>query len=186
MDKDRLSQSISTLEGQVKTFKKDKDAAAVLHQKIVQNQTVMIQDLNKCIENLNPEISTLKGHILEIEEDQKSGWAEEKNKNDEEHFEHDFRFYAVGFLANDPDYDFTNFGEETIKARRIELDLKEGSPVAENEGTASKHKTIIEDAKSTPQPIDRTVLLQMAENVVLLDPFPSQIVAEATKDTLPE
>ena len=70
--------------------------------------------MNKCIDNLNTEIKTLRARLHDLEEEKESGWAAEKEKIKEDAFADGFENYAIGFLANDYEYDFTKFGQDTV------------------------------------------------------------------------
>lgn len=118
----------SQQEDRINIFKKEaEDCTKINHQ------------LCKTMDVQEKEISELKARL----EDQQHGWLAEKTKIQEDSFASGFKHYATGFLANDPEYDFTKFGEETvqwiknfkvdeaatIKARRIELGLEEAEAV---------------------------------------------------------
>lgn len=93
--------------------------------------------------------------VLEIE---KSDWDNEKQRIEDLSFQKGFDFYLLGFIANDPDYDWSKFGPgcaedieefkrvhaDAIKAKRVELGLEkdpkdapstEDIPKAQNQDT---------------------------------------------------
>ncbi|XP_074357674.1 uncharacterized protein LOC141697281 [Apium graveolens] len=128
---------------------KVKDSEISFLQGEVAKLTSQLEIANKKATSLHTELDAANLRIEYLEEQQRLGWPDEKREISDEAFANGFYFYRVGFVANDPDYSFEKFGEETvaemvefkkehateIKARRVELGLeeeeREGAPQEE-------------------------------------------------------
>ncbi|XP_074349932.1 uncharacterized protein LOC141689517 [Apium graveolens] len=142
---------------------KTKDSEISFLKDEVANLTSQLEISNKKATSLHTELGGANLRIEYLEEQQKMGWPDEKREITDEAFANGFHFYRIGFMANDPDYTFERFGEETvaemvefkrehateIKARRIELGLEEDDEGAPRE----------EVSKDAPE-VDPTVPLQ--------------------------
>lgn len=184
----KLSNQIKDMERYHKKVCDQNEAEIRILKKEVDDYVEINEHRSTTIDNLNKEISELKARQEELVEDQQNGWKEEKAKIENESFSQGFRYYATGFLANDPDYDFTKFGEETvqwiekfkvdeaseIKARGVELGLEEAEPVhqgapearnVENEEVVSPAQTSLGEAENiTPLQVDASGVVHPGEN----------------------
>ncbi|XP_074371067.1 uncharacterized protein LOC141712146 isoform X2 [Apium graveolens] len=144
---------------------KAKDSEISFLKDEVANLTSQLEIANKKATSLHTELGAANLRIEYLEEQQKLGWPDEKREISDEAFANGFHFYRVGFVANDPDYSFEKFGEETvaeivefkkehaaeIRARRIELGLEE-----EEEAEGAPQEEVSKDAPE----VDPTVPLQ--------------------------
>lgn len=143
---------------------RSKDASLSFLNKEIQDQEEMLKTLNDKFNTQEHELSSLKERPKYLENEQKNGWPDEKQKIEDEKFEKCFNFYLTGFLTNDPEYTFEKFGEESkaeieqfkidnaklIRERRVELgkEVNEGAPSGDEFDTAGK----IEGAPPSIQP----------------------------------
>lgn len=118
---------------------KSKDVDLTFLRKEVKDQEEMLKSLHEKFDNQETEMSQLKARRQYLEDQKENGWPDEKKEIQDDYFTRGFNFYLIGFMANDPDYTFENFGEETvgemaeymrenallIKERRIDLVLED-------------------------------------------------------------
>lgn len=135
IENERLSKLLKDSEAKRKKEIDSKDATISFLRHEVQEYNEHRQILCDTKDNLTVEITSLKAHFQELEDDQQNGWIEEKKKLKDTNFERGFNFYLTGFLANDPTCCIDKFGQEKvdfieefkvehapeIKKKRIEL-----------------------------------------------------------------
>lgn len=114
-EKKRLTLQLKDSNRKWKRLCDEKDGQIRVYMNEVKDQAEIMDTLNKSNDVLLKKNEELKARLSILTEEQQSGWAEEKRKIETASFAKGFRFHATGFLANDPDYDFTKFGEETVK-----------------------------------------------------------------------
>lgn len=88
--------------------------------KEIKDQEEMLKTLNDKFNNPEAELSSLNARLDYLENEQKNGWPNGKQRLEDENFEKGFNFYLTGFLANDHEYTFEKFGEES-KANNLKL-----------------------------------------------------------------
>ena len=149
-----------------------KEADLNFFKKEVKDQEEMLNSLNDKFKSQDAELVKLRARLEYLEDQKNKGWADEKKEIQDDYFARGFNFYLIGFMANDPDYTFEKFGEETvaemaefrresaslIKERRIELGLDnpEGAP------------TDYEDeqmTKDTPENIQKVNIAEIPDQI---------------------
>lgn len=157
----KMRARLSQLETENKNMSKQLKGKDDQFKRMRSAKDTQIEKLNNSIKSMTESIDKLTKANSLLEEDKSNGWAVEKKALQKSSFSRGFRNYASGFLAVDPEYDFSKFGQETvdwiekfkideadeIKAKRISLglELPEVDEDASPDGTP-----ILEDKIPTP------------------------------------
>lgn len=183
-DKHKLSKQVKTAEQEVQRVCEERDAQYRVPKKELADQDEILQTLNDTIDAVNKENSKLKA---------RPACSIDHQKLEDENFEKGFNFYLLGFVANDTEYSFEKFGEETvvwgddfklknvatIKQKRIELGLES----LEEEDDASS--PIMEETSvhtgNTPPPEDHIPPQDHPENVPPATPLQIMTPLRLTK-----
>lgn len=158
---------------------KSKDSSISFLQKEVTNQVEMLKSLNDNFNTQEAELSSLRARLENLEDHQRNGFPDEKQEIQDEHFVKGFNFYLVGFMANDPDYTFEKFGQDTveemaefrrvntqiIKEMRIELGFEEP------EDAPSDQEAQIADGDAPP---NKETQEENDSEAQVIQPLPSQ------------
>lgn len=109
-----MSKLVKETEAKWKKECESKDVTLNFYRKEVEDNVEMFKHLSNTIDKQNQEAADMRARLEALEEDKKNGWKAEKQQLENESFERGFKFYLIGFLANDPEYSFDRFRQLLI------------------------------------------------------------------------
>lgn len=148
------------------------------------NQAEVLVGLNTSYDALKAENEALVNQVDGLLDSQKNEWAEERQKDKDASFQDGVKIYDSRFLVVDPEYNFSKFGEGTVKLIETFKITNQGDIRAKRIALGIEEATVSEEDASIlgiPIPVDVS-LIQVNDDVENHPPPQKDVPVEPTKD----